>query len=180
MGWLKDNWHKAADVLIAIIGAVGVTRYWSDFVSMCERYPLQAFSIAVLAFAAGLAAGWMVCAISKRRELESVISAKQAEIDKLMNRRELARVEFRGLSYSELRIVKQIALAKRPPFLSISDPSVVGLFKSGVATIADDSTYSPPDSYPVKLKEAFRSRAIEFMDVLDEVMSEIDEKSKGQ
>ena len=180
MKWLKENWHKVAEMFIAIVGTVGVARYWTDFISMCERYPLQAFSVAVLAFAAGAAAGWAVCAKAKMHELESELAEKQAKIDRLMNRRELARIEFRGLSYSELKIAKQIALAKNPPFLSISDPSVVGLFKSGLATIADDSTYAPPDSFPIKLKEAFRSRAVEFMDVLDEVMNEIDEKSRKQ
>ena len=173
-------WIAVSTFLAGLIGSfTGSFQAVCDFAST-NAPSAAAWSLSFLAVGAvaGALTGARIAIKRERRKMDEELAEKQAVIDRLMNRREYARMTFRGLSYAELEKVREVSRAKRTPFMSLSDAAVVGLIKSGVLEIADDSTYAPPDCYQVRLKESFRALTVEFSDVLDEVIGEIEAMDK--
>lgn len=92
-------------------------------------------------------------------------------LDRLLNRREIAKMRLRGLSPKELGIVRRLMSQSGEVYLKVNDASVRNLSQQGAIRI-DTETYCPPDMYPFTLEGSFRSLLIEFPGVLDEVIGE--------
>lgn len=176
--WTRDQKIAAASVVVGVIGAsASFAKPIADALGPLYSV-IQPFLFLIIGAFIGFSLTRMLDNRQKASAIESAVAEKQAVIDRLMNRREYARMTFRGLSYAELEKVREIAQAKSAPYMSLSDAAVAGLIKSGVLEVADDSTYVPPDSFQVRLKGSFRSLALEFSDVLDEVIKEIEDMGR--
>lgn len=60
MAWIRDNWDRVLNSVIALFGVGGIVMFFTDFMEMCRERPWQAVFLAALCLAIGYCAGWKV------------------------------------------------------------------------------------------------------------------------